>query len=233
MRGIFESGWMNPHHRERNRVLTLFLSMVLTLVILVLCYVWVDRAVADWTYTHVRFSSVGVLLDGVIASVDVYKALAPWLVIVCVLSRFITVQIRMAVLGMSGSLLCTCEAIGQLKILFGRYWPATFYEGNMSWVQDQAYGFAWLQWGRGMQSFPSSHTGGIVACMTVLYWFFPRLRVFAIAHMGMVALGLILMTYHFVSDVIAGAFIGAVLGYCFAVSLQVFLEKTTMSVSQP
>ena len=100
-----------------------------------------------------------------------------------------------------------------LKIIFGRYWPATWVNNNLSLVRDHAYGFNWFHTDKAFASFPSGHTTITVAAMIVLWFAYPRLRWLAVVISLAVAIGLIGMYYHFVSDVIAGAYLGGLTGF--------------------
>jgi membrane-associated phospholipid phosphatase len=71
----------------------------------------------------------------------------------------------------------------QLKFLFGRAWPETWINGNRSFVADGIYGFWPLHGGDAYASFPSGHTTVLVGG-----------------------------GFHWLSDTIAGAFLGAAVG---------------------
>jgi membrane-associated phospholipid phosphatase len=101
----------------------------------------------------------------------------------------------------------------QLKIVFGRTWPETWVQGNPSLIRDGAYGFNLFHKGDWYEAFPSGHTAAICAAMTVLWICYPRWRpVYALA-IAMVVIGLIGANFHFVSDIIAGGFIGVSVGW--------------------
>jgi membrane-associated phospholipid phosphatase len=88
-----------------------------------------------------------------------------------------------------------------LKPVFGRPHPSLL-------ISQNQFHFAWFH-GDMNTSFPSGHTGQIVSIATVLWLLYPQWRtVYAITTIA-VMLALILGNWHFVGDVIAGAFIGA------------------------
>lgn len=100
----------------------------------------------------------------------------------------------------------------QLKFLFGRTWPETWPGGNPSFIRDGVYGFHFFHGGAGYNAFPSGHMATACAVLTVLWVFYPRVRPLCL--LGGVAVGgaLVIGNYHFLSDVIAGAFLGASIG---------------------
>ena len=70
--------------------------------------------------------------------------------------------------------------------LFGRTWPATWTNNNPSLLRDRVYGFNCFHSGHGYSSFPSGQTAAVLA-------------------VGIVLTG---ANFHFLSDVIAGGFVG-------------------------
>jgi membrane-associated phospholipid phosphatase len=67
--------------------------------------------------------------------------------------------------------------------------------------------------GAAYQSFPSGHMAATCAVVSVLWIWYPRLRWLVTIAGIAVGVGLIGANYHFLSDVIAGAFIGISIGW--------------------
>lgn len=100
-----------------------------------------------------------------------------------------------------------------LKLVFGRTWPDTFRNSNPSFLRDGVYGFNFFHGGHAYASFPSGHTAVTCAVISVLWIFYPKWRwLYALVVLA-VAIGLIGANYHFVSDVIAGGFVGISTGW--------------------
>jgi membrane-associated phospholipid phosphatase len=108
------------------------------------------------------------------------------------------------------SILATVVIVRQFKFVFGRTWPETWSQGNPSLVHDNAFGFHFLQppHGNWYTSFPSGHTAAICAAAAVLWVCYPRLRAVYGLAVAAVVVGLIGSNFHFVSDIIAGGFVG-------------------------
>lgn len=61
---------------------------------------------------------------------------------------------------------------------------------------------------KGVQAFPSGHTAVIFAASTILWKFYPKYRNIYILLCFLTMIGLIAMYYHWLSDIIFGAYIG-------------------------
>jgi membrane-associated phospholipid phosphatase len=96
----------------------------------------------------------------------------------------------------------------QLKFVFGRTWPDTWGPGIVSFVRDNVYGFHFFQSGKSFESFPSGHAAVAAAVLSVIWILFPNLRVFCTIGLIAVDIGLVALNLHFLSDVLAGSFVG-------------------------
>ncbi len=94
------------------------------------------------------------------------------------------------------STLFTALATLFLKITFGR----------------SADGFHPFHFGTNYWAFPSGHTACTLSVTVVFQAAFPRWRVFWWALAGIVGASLIALTYHYVGDVLGGAFLGWAIG---------------------
>ncbi len=121
-------------------------------------------------------------------------------------------KMHTALLLCSLSLLVAETIKNYLKFVFGRTWPETWYQNNPSFIHDGIYGFNWFHEGAAYQSFPSGHMTTVGAVVSVLWIYYPQLRVLYLIF-GLIALvGLVGGNFHFLSDAIAGAFVGASTG---------------------
>ena len=140
----------------------------------------------------------------------------------------VTVFVVLGLMSLSGralsrledcALLCSLSLIVaeltkiQLKLVFGRTWPATFRDNNPSLLHDGVYGFNFFHGGHAYASFPSGHTAVTCAVISVLCIPYPKWRWLYVLAVLAVAIGLIGANYHFVSDVIAGGFVGISSGW--------------------
>jgi len=101
----------------------------------------------------------------------------------------------------------------QLKFAFGRTWPETWTNGNPSWIGDGIFQFVPFHGGKGWMSFPSGHTAETAAPMAVLWRAAPSAwRPLWAAVVALVAIGLLGADFHWLSDVVAGAYVGIAAG---------------------
>jgi membrane-associated phospholipid phosphatase len=95
-----------------------------------------------------------------------------------------------------------------LKYAFGRI-------NTREWLHaPQEYGFHWFSGVENHSGFPSGHMLVVTAMVAVAWRFHPRYRPACLGLLMMLALAMITTNYHFVSDVIAGAYVGLVVEAC-------------------
>ncbi len=95
-----------------------------------------------------------------------------------------------------------------LKWIFGRV-------STRTWVmQPQDYSLHWFDGLNGYDAFPSGHMLVITQIFMAVWYFYPRLRAINFIIWSGLAITLVITNYHFLSDVIAGAYIGILLYSC-------------------
>jgi membrane-associated phospholipid phosphatase len=174
---------------------------------------WIDKPIA--TIIHDTFGS-RYFPDVVVHSSGLSIPLASALIFV-VFGLSALIGRKLSKLEMS-VLLCDISVLGavaiknELKYVFGRTWPDSWDPQILSLIHDNVYGFNFFRHGPSFESFPSGHAAVATAVMSVLWMSFPRLRAVWALGICVADLGLILLNLHFVSDVVAGSFVGASTG---------------------
>jgi membrane-associated phospholipid phosphatase len=83
--------------------------------------------------------------------------------------------------------------------------------GTRLWLQDCGFmGFNWFSPDTDFRGFPSGHMAVATALLTVVWGYYPRSRPAVAASLLLLAFALVATDYHFLSDVIAGAYTGLV-----------------------
>ena len=146
---------------------------------------------------------------------ELLGALAIFLIVGLGLLRLVRGRLaRVPEIGFLAALsMIVAEAIKTaLKLACGRTWPATWVYDNPSFLRDGVYGFFSFHGGHGWAAFPSGHTTIVCACMAVLWLLLPRWRPLYALAIAATMLGLLGMNYHFLGDILAGAYLGCAVG---------------------
>ena len=189
------------------------IGLFVTIVAVAVCYLWVDRPLALLAHAHTgereTFARFTHIPDPFIpVACVVFFACGLWVFA----GRMLTRPMISGALASTGVIVA--ETIkGGLKYIFGRLWPDTWVQNNPSFIHDGAYGFNFFHGGPGYASFPSGHTTVTCALISVLWVLYPYWRPFYAAIVLAVAVGLIGANYHFLSDVVAGGFLGTSTGW--------------------
>ncbi len=193
--------------------------VLINISLAIIAYYYIDRPVAVWAYNNSKIHPLHMFWEYPTHIQPLFYFLSPWIMFYLI-RRAIKyprqlndndTMLFLMVIALWLSLLLSEE----LRILFGRSWTSTWFHGNLSYIQHGVYGFTWLQTAHEYKSFPSGHTTLTFAFMMSLWWQTRNtwLRLFAIFSCIVVPLGLILMCYHWVSDVIIGVLVGSVSAY--------------------
>lgn len=110
-------------------------------------------------------------------------------------------KISSGLLFISLSIIISWTITKILKVLFARYRPEAY-------LIDNLYGFSYFSFEFLENSFPSGHTTVAFAMMFSISYIFPKYRWLLMFLAALVGLSRIALGYHFLSDVIFGAFIG-------------------------
>lgn len=181
-------------------------------VLVAICYFFVDRPVAFWVDAH-EFSRFRVLW-WLQAWPPSFQEWAPAVLVLLAIRRAWGPFRRweLTLLAACVSLIVAAQFKDTLKFCFGRYWPDTWVHDNPSLIGDDEYGFHPFHNGMAYASFPSGHMTRTLAMAAVVWVAYPRWRWACVVVSAAVAIGLLGMNYHFVGDVIAGSFVGGIVG---------------------
>ena len=191
-----------------NRLREWSIGLIVTAVAVAIAYIWLDRPFAYFAHDTTAPYRVFVWMQ----RVPDFFPMAATLVLVGFGLRSLT-----------GRSLYRCESVAlltalsyvaaasikeTLKYAFGRTWPETWINSNPSLIRDGLSGFNPFHGGPGYASFPSGHTAAITSVVVVLWICYPRGRPLYAALIAVVVVGLLGSNFHFLSDIIAGGFVG-------------------------
>lgn len=185
----------------------IFLSALAALILVVLCMWLLDLPLAVWIAKHVGtyapYVRTSKLPDHLLVIVVILTSLS-WSAYFYLVRRNIYDQ-RTFFCRMTGTVLPLSFGIKTLlKWMFGRTETHT-------WLADPGlYGFHWFAGTEGFQGFPSGHMLVFTPLFLALWHFYPRHRLYYGVAWFCLGVALVTTEYHFLSDVLAGIYLGAV-----------------------
>jgi membrane-associated phospholipid phosphatase len=191
-------------------------ALAATVIAVAISIEWLDRPIALWIHHHHTEASPG-LLKWLAAHIGNPLIPLAELVLLGVAIRAVIFRAlprgHYAAAFVASVSVLTAENVKRfLKPIFGRPSPERWMNGNSSLVGDGNYGFHFLHGSAAYQSFPSGHMATACALMAVLWVWYPRWRWLYFAAALTVGSALVGTNIHFLSDVIAGAFVGISVG---------------------
>ena len=185
------------------------LGLVACVVSVLVCVAYVDRPVAEFANAHWLHSALYVAADGFLRLLTLALIAALVLLFVAGGRAYLG---RPLGAWSATPLACAWAAVWALscavvlKIIFGRSWP---YPG---YLVDHIYEFHFLRGGPGLESFPSGTMSVSGAIVGVLWTRMPAWRAVQLAALGVIAFALVVGSWHWIADIIAGTFLGLVIG---------------------
>ena len=180
-------------------------AAVITILVVAVCVVFVDKPIASLSY---RVIGHLIIVQEFAGTPSFFGPLEIVILAIFLLRRITLYQLAHAdavLVLCEASLLATKLSVSQMKYAFGRTWPL---HGHPSFLIDGAYGFNFFTSGRQFEAFPSGHTASICALASVLWMTYPRFRPLYAAGAAGMAIALVAGDFHFLSDVLAGGFLG-------------------------
>ncbi len=203
----------SPTSRAQGQTRAVQASMATCVVLVLGAIAFVDRPVADFAHASLRENEAFyAALTHIVDPIPVYAGLAAGGYGIAALFGVRPGPRGLIVLRIAVAILVAIALKEQLKFLFGRTWPETWTGNNPSYIKDGVYGFFPLKGlggGRGYHAFPSGHMTAVSAAAVSIALNWPRWRWAAAVPVALIAAGMIGANYHWVSDLIAGTFLGA------------------------
>jgi membrane-associated phospholipid phosphatase len=186
------------------------LAFAATAIPVAVCIAYVDRPVAEFFDEHLRHTTSWVWIQRVLAPLDLVVAVALLFLLGCgiwtALGRALASWTRTPRLCSWAAMWATLASF-VFKRIFGRAWP------DPAYVQNHVYGFHLLHGGSHWQSFPSGTAAISTAIVSVLWMLMPRSRTIGALTVALLCVAVVITNYHWVGDVIAGIFLGALIGW--------------------
>ena len=194
---------------------------------IVLSILWIDRPVASFVHDHFRY-----LVRGPVAELSHFPN--PLFLLALILSVILMLRMifgRPLSWHQANIFVCSLGVVftellkSIVKFIFGRTWPETWLGNNPSFIRDGVYGFHFMHGGSAYQSFPSGHMAAACTVLSVVFIRYPPFRPLCLIVGLLVGMVLVGSNYHFVSDVIAGAFVGLSIGWIATVIWDAWVDR--------
>lgn len=185
-------------------------GLALCTVAVGVCVAYVDRSLALFFDAHIRHTNLWIWLDvalfpfvAIVGAAFIFQcACGVWLIAGHQLQAWTEIPFLCSWSAIAG---VASEII--LKRIFGRGWP------DPTFIQNHLYGFRFLHAGWHWDSFPSGTATVSAAILAVLWILRPRWRVPGVVVVFFLMAAVVVMNYHWLSDVIAGGFLGLSVGW--------------------
>lgn len=185
-------------------------GFVSSAMLVIISITYVDRPLAEFFDSHFRHTIGWVVLNRALEPLKAIAVLALLLLFWAGYRSFCGHGLQ----PWAGKAVICCWAVVWglatefvFKQIFGRAWPEPTY------TQNHLYGFRFLNASQHWSSFPSGTAIGSTALATTIGILFPRLRAGIAALAAMVCAAVVIENYHWLSDAIAGVFLGVSIGW--------------------
>ncbi len=187
--------------------------MILGSLSIVFCYFFVDRQVAWFVHRHRFYSDEFLLWPATASEWLTYLAVAAIVGVAAWRIWRPGGRLQTLLVAIAANLVVTNAIKWLLKGVFGRTWPTSWLGDNPSLIANGVYGFFPFHFDKAHGSFPSGHAAAALAVISILWLSRPRWRLIYALFALAICAALVALNYHFVSDVIAGAMLGAATSY--------------------
>jgi hypothetical protein len=182
------------------------LMLIITTVLVIVCYFFVDRQFALWTHAldarHALHRLSPKLTLPFVGQPMVYALSSAVLILSLCLSYYIKRYRVLDLLTLMASPVIMALLVKTvLKYVFSRY-------SEYAFLHSGKYGFIWFH---NYQSFPSGHMTILTAALLPIWVYWRKLGFLVLIGIAVEALTLITNFNHFVSDIVAGVYVGAVI----------------------
>jgi membrane-associated phospholipid phosphatase len=177
--------------------------------LVVLCVLFVDRAASTWSFQHLHSRRpLFYPLTHIVDPLHFGPAIVLILAGIAWCAGWRPGSVSRVLLELCVTLIVAYAVKEFVKYACGRTWPETWVANNPSWIKDGDFSFHPFHGKEGWASFPSGHTTMICAFATFLWQRARPLRWVGVGLAVLVVIGLLGCDYHYVGDMLAGAFLG-------------------------
>jgi membrane-associated phospholipid phosphatase len=180
------------------------LALIGTIAFVFISVRWLDRPIALFFDKMIKRDRLPIELADRIFSIPSIAAIMLVLLGLAALRRGRLSKTEAIVAICTIGTLITTVIKDQLKFVFGRTWPYL--------LQQNVYEFNFFKSGRFFESFPSGHAAVGAAILSIMWMSFSKVRAACAVVLVAADISLVVLNLHFLSDVVAGTFVGVSVG---------------------
>lgn len=178
-------------------------SALSTLLIVAVCYLYLDQAAALWCQSHLSPQEKEIFTQITVFGESTFYLIGSALAFA--IFRFLWKQPRWEniALLLFTSIAVSGIAANIIKVIAGRYRPSELFEHGL-------YGFDFFHIERALTSFPSGHTATAFTLAVVIAYLWPKSAIPVWTFAVLIGVSRLAIGAHYPSDIIAGAVLGVV-----------------------
>jgi membrane-associated phospholipid phosphatase len=185
-------------------------ALALCAVAVSFCIVYVDCPLALYLDAHVRHTEIWGWLNFTLRPFSLVVVVALFFLMACGIWLISGHQLRpwtATPFLCSSSAMAAVATVVSFKRIFGRGWP------DPTFIRDHLYGFHLLRGEMHWDAFPSGTAAVSVAILAVLWVLKPQWRLLGLLVVIFLIAAVVITNYHWLSDVLAGSFLGMSIGW--------------------
>lgn len=182
----------------------LWIITLLTLTCALFSYFFLDKEIAYFFHTETLPSVKEFFIFITTFGKSEYYIIPS--LILYILYRKKDTWIKNASLLVLGSVVISGIGINIIKVIVARYRPPILFKEDL-------YGFSWFDVGYIVNSFPSGHATTVFSAFIAFALLFPKYRYIFLILAIVIASSRVVLTVHYLSDVMVGALLGTLTSY--------------------
>ncbi|KAB8031793.1 phosphatase PAP2 family protein [Fluviispira multicolorata] len=194
---------------SKKLILNLCVSSLVFFFVVLLSIFYLDRELVFILKGNIIANNFLKELNYIVLIPPVLFVISPFLIFIILLKYIYTksyIKLEVVLVLSAMSVLISTSIKSILKFIFSR-------DNIYMLTHSNSYKFHWFKDEHSWSSFPSGHAVVMISATTLFWYAYPRYRLFYILFNILVMLALLLLSFHFISDLIGSIFFGYWISY--------------------